>query len=837
MAECTLKHIPAAVWNTVSLQTLDISRNKVGYIVSEIGNLTDIQHLRLSQMDLDTLPPEIGFCDKLQTIDLTGNPIDNLPETLVECRQLYEFKINYKTFYKLLDNYMLQLIDEGKIRSEHIPNVIFELENLEILDLNQTKLNFIPNEHTLINLNELYLSNNSFFNIPESICTMEQLKLLDLSYNHLENIPEYFIKIKRLETLILSYNNLTILSNKITRLSTLIKLIVNHNKINTIENEFSQNQSLLILDLSYNNLKILPEDLCNLKQLETLDLRYNQLEYLPLSIRQMKGLKSMNRFDEDFQRIGLHLLGNPINDPPSYIWKSTSIQTLFDYIENKNKILSNSFSHIKLILIGPKNIGKTSLTIKILNNHKLISNTQKTLDTYVTTLQENQLKLFEQNAQEEYGDHPRSSDLTSSSVLTDQWIENRVSTTSGEYFLNRTPKVKRIYPPPLKTYRSNELVEYFINKSILITKNNLFSTIFDIKSERNFEILYPLIYDSNALFILPVNLTILLNIIQVGTSLDQLSTIDYDALLTNDWLYYSIYRYIESISDHCQQVSIAIIGLILNCQIGSNDQQQQLLDEINSRVNMFLINEEYQRKNITLYSEFFFEPIHLDDDDQISEVIDKLENIAKEWNIKHHKKKRHVLKRRLGFIEQDSLIIDYETCLKQFEQPYSLFDDDDETEELLENEINQMNLNECLDYLKLTGDIICFGQNPHITILLKPYYLLNNILSRTIFRPNIDQWLNYDDNMIFRFSGYYRTQELFDIDRQRLLTRGEYTWKMLNVLFFEQNNDDHCLVQQNIIDYCRLMEYLYLGYLNESNINCNKIKKKKNFFFFYIFIF
>lgn len=211
------------------------------------------------------------------------------------------------------------------------------------------------------------------------------------------------------------------------------------------------------------------------------------------------------------------------------------------------------------------------------------------------------------------------------------------------------------------------------------------------------------------------------------------------------------------------------------------------------------------------------------------EVIEKLENIAQQWNMKHHKQKRQVLKRRLGFIEQNSLIIDYETCFKHFEQSISSFDDDDDINEdnkkLIENEIDRMNFDQCLDYLKMTGDILCYGQNSQITILVKPYYLLNNILSRTIFRSHIDQWLNYDENMIFCFSGYYRTQELFDIDRERLLTRGEFTWKMLNILFFEQNNNSQSLIEQNIIDYCDLMEYLYLGYLNESNLN----RKKKLF--------
>ncbi|CAM4872819.1 unnamed protein product [Rotaria socialis] len=830
MAECTLKHIPVVLWHTVSIETLDISRNKVGYIVSEIGNLTNLRHLRLCQMDLDTLPPEIGFCEKLQTIDLTSNPIDNLPETLVECRQLYEFKINFQTFYKFLDNYMLQLIDEGKIHSEHIPQVIFELESLQTLDLNQTKLNSIPKEHVLVNLRELYLSNNSFFQIPESLCTMIHLKILDVSNNRIETIPEYLFQLDQLETLILSNNFLTSLPNHIARILTLKSLIVSHNHINSIEDGFSKSRSLLTLDISYNNLATFPNELCNFEQLETLDLRYNQIDYLPLSIRHMTGLKSMNFIDESFQRVGLHLSGNPIRDPPSYVWKSIYIQTLFDYVETKEKKLLNNFYHLKLILIGEKNVGKTALTIKILNNHTVIANTRKTLDMYVSILQENQLKLIEQEAataaaEQQQQQQKRPSDAASSGI-TDQWIENRIS-TSNDTTLSVRSKIKRTAPPPLRTYRSNELIKNFIEKSTLITKNNLYCTIFDITSEPSFEILNPLIYDSNALFILPVNLTNLLDIVHATKSFDNMnenenymSMIDYDSLLTQDWLDDNIFRYIESISDHCQQASIAIVGLIFDGRIGrSDDYQQQLLDEIHSKVNMYLTDEENQRKNIHLYSEYFSDAIYLDREETSHQVIEILEIIAEQWNIKHHKQKRQLLKRRLGLVESNSIIIDYDTCLNQFQQQTIPPLSENENRTPVEEEINQMTFEQCLDYLKVLGDILVFEQRSSRTIIVKPYHLLNNILSRSLFRPYMNEWLNYDDNMIFHFSGYYPTQELFNIDRQRLLTRGEYTWNMLNCLFFAQNNNNTCVIEENIIDICRLMEHLYLGYLNESNPN------------------
>ena len=52
LAECTLKHIPVVVWKTASLQTLDLSRNKVGYIVGEIGKFSILSKVRFTPLCL-----------------------------------------------------------------------------------------------------------------------------------------------------------------------------------------------------------------------------------------------------------------------------------------------------------------------------------------------------------------------------------------------------------------------------------------------------------------------------------------------------------------------------------------------------------------------------------------------------------------------------------------------------------------------------------------------------------------------------------------------------------------------------------------------------------------
>lgn len=262
-----------------------------------------------------------------------------------------------------------------------------------------------------------------------------------------------------------------------------------------------------------------------------------------------------------------------------------------------------------------------------------------------------------------------------------------------------------------------------------------------------------------------------------------------------------------------------------------HEQAQQLLDEIHSKVNMFLTDEEYRRTNIHVYSDYFPQVLHLDDEQTTSIVLEQLESLAQQWNVTHAKGKRGNLKRRLGFIKPESLVIDYQACQERFEHAMqsSLSRSTDdlngevEMQDLIDEEINQMTFDDCLDYLKLTGDIVCCGCKPYVTIIIKPYYLFNRILSQTFLRPHLDSWLNYDDNVVFHFSGFYPTQASFDLDRQRLLNRGEFSWNMLNILFYDQHNDSVHLCEQYIIGYCRLMERLGLGYVNESNLNCEKV--------------
>ena len=82
LSECNLRHIPMTVWLCVSLESLDISRNKLSLLVPDVGNLNALESINLSQCNLTTLPGEIGFCLNLREILLMANPIESLPDNL-----------------------------------------------------------------------------------------------------------------------------------------------------------------------------------------------------------------------------------------------------------------------------------------------------------------------------------------------------------------------------------------------------------------------------------------------------------------------------------------------------------------------------------------------------------------------------------------------------------------------------------------------------------------------------------------------------------------------------------------------------------------------------------
>ena len=360
MSECNLRAIPMTIWLCTSLNILDLSRNKIGILVPEVANLQNLIHLNLSQCNLSTLPPEIGFCGDLEEILLMSNHIESLPESLKECKQLKYLRVSYKNFTTLLDSYMENLIRKGQIKSEHIPQVVFDLENLYSLNLKSTKINNFP-ESTLTNLYELQLDNNYFNTITELAFKPmgESLRILTLSNNLLKEIPEETNSLVNLEVLDLSCNQIEKFSSRLD-LPNLKELNLAKNVISSLGVSIVSLKSLEKLNLENNLLLDLMDCLYELVNLKYLDLSYNRLSVISPRICQLKNIKLAHSY-EKLNKIGLWIIGNPLEIPCKEIWQTTMINKIYDYLANYAQRMSEYTCYAKLVFIGLTGIGKSYL--------------------------------------------------------------------------------------------------------------------------------------------------------------------------------------------------------------------------------------------------------------------------------------------------------------------------------------------------------------------------------------------------------------------------------------------------------------------------------------------
>src|SRR5271165_373205 len=74
-----LSSLPPEITKLKRLQSLDLNANQLSSLPPEITELTSLQSLDLSANQLSSLPPEIGKLISLQSLDLRSNQLSSLP--------------------------------------------------------------------------------------------------------------------------------------------------------------------------------------------------------------------------------------------------------------------------------------------------------------------------------------------------------------------------------------------------------------------------------------------------------------------------------------------------------------------------------------------------------------------------------------------------------------------------------------------------------------------------------------------------------------------------------------------------------------------------------------
>ncbi|XP_043945529.1 protein flightless-1 homolog [Protopterus annectens] len=295
------------------IRGIDLTGNefKGGYFPEHVKSMTSLRWLKLNRTGLCYLPEELAALKKLEHLSVCHNSLTTLHGELssLPCLRAIVARAN-------------------SLKNSGVPDDIFQLEDLSVLDLSYNQLTECPRElENSRNMLVLNLSHNSIDNIPNQLfINLTDLLYLDLSDNQLESLPPQMRRLVHLQTLIL--NNNPLMHAQLRQLPALIALQTLHLR-NTQRTQTNLPTSLEALtnladiDLSCNDLTRVPECLYTLSNLKRLNLSSNQIAELSLCIDQWTQLETLN------------LSRNQLTSLPSAICKLTKLKKL--YI-NSNKL-------------------------------------------------------------------------------------------------------------------------------------------------------------------------------------------------------------------------------------------------------------------------------------------------------------------------------------------------------------------------------------------------------------------------------------------------------------------------------------------------------------------
>uniref|UniRef100_A0A0K0FHI5 non-specific serine/threonine protein kinase n=1 Tax=Strongyloides venezuelensis TaxID=75913 RepID=A0A0K0FHI5_STRVS len=416
-----LKYLPSNIWSSTTLKELDASYNNLHDLPSIVVSFDrvgrsehNINRKYERQKDMKSI--EDLLIPKISNKDLDNRPIspseETLPENIVE--------IPLERINRWQNNLSLLKFD----LEEEVVGDRSEFNSLLLLNLSHNKFKEMPLNLACVcpRLIKLDMSNNELQSIGPVECFPHRLRTLDVSNNKLTKTFDPMTK----HHLSCYASPTTNLNNNINNRRSRSKSVArNRRSLSTARNQIAQDVSskknpscevcihkehkqleyLKNLNISCNELRNIPiflpslcitsppEDVSSIRSLlifphlSTIDLSKNLIDHIPSSISNLNMLTSVNlQYNKHLQLLpselglldklwSLQLKGCPIKDYQiKSIIEAPNYKTI-DLLSQLRSRLEDSrlYYHLKLMILGEKNSGKSCLLQNIIQEGSLIN--------------------------------------------------------------------------------------------------------------------------------------------------------------------------------------------------------------------------------------------------------------------------------------------------------------------------------------------------------------------------------------------------------------------------------------------------------------------------------
>lgn len=329
-----INHVLEILPNRKGIEMLSLSnfKNKDTVTYSDRG-FKSLKNLQLYFNDIDDLGHfmnNFSRSTKLEKLSFIYGPLKQISSGLSQFKKLRELRITRTKSIRSLPEDLFRLknllvLDLSENAIETLPNGLFQLNALTDLNLSYNQLSGLFTQMgALQRLKTLQLQSNKLNDIPGSIGNLHQLQQLNLQANPIARLP-LLGGLKKLETLNLSFCNLVSLPEDLGVLDRLKSFDASDNFLTALPESITKLSKLENLRVSTNLLQKLPDHLGLLTNLRELYVDVNQLKGLPNSIGSLDQLKILNLSHNDITSLpeSLGQLSNvtefyAINDRPPH---------------------------------------------------------------------------------------------------------------------------------------------------------------------------------------------------------------------------------------------------------------------------------------------------------------------------------------------------------------------------------------------------------------------------------------------------------------------------------------------------------------------------------------